>query len=140
MKKNPVHIYGRFPRWTLTIAVILAILWLTLARPPRPPEEFQLWEHADKVVHALMFATLFIVVSVDMYRYGRVRVRFRDVRFFSAFAWCALLGAVIELFQPYVGRTCDPIDFLADVAGILMAWPLAWLITNKLCSFVKNNP
>lgn len=45
--------------------VVIAILWLTLAPHPLPESDVPLFEHADKVVHALMFGGLVFALIID---------------------------------------------------------------------------
>ena len=116
-----------------TILVALLILWLTLGRPPRPPKAFYLWEHSDKIVHAIMFGLLFFAASLDWFlRHRKKRPLLKNGVFTEIFAWCALAGAVIELVQPSVGRSNDLFDFIADVAGIVVAWLLTPSILRLL--------
>lgn len=113
---------GAFPSWFFTVPVVIAILWLTLVPNPVPEIDVTFWEHTDKIVHAIMFGTLYFVVSIDWYRKRQKDIpRLWSPVSTTIFAWTALFGAIIELVQPYVGRSNDIYDFLADLAGIIIA-------------------
>lgn len=126
-------LYGILPAWTLTVVFVAVILVLTLFKAPQAPDVVKLWPHADKCVHALMFGALFFVAAIERaYARKRSSKKLFGEALMAIFAWCALLGAVIELVQPYFHRSCDPADFLADVAGILAAWPFAWRAARQI--------
>lgn len=114
----------------LSSLTVLAILWLTLAPHPLPDSDVSLFEHADKVAHALMFGglVLSLVVDRELYRNriyqqtGRLP-RQGNLRSLLMIALTAIaFGGLVELLQAAMdmGRGCDPVDFLADVAGVLI--------------------
>lgn len=129
-QRRPFRFVRYLPAWSLSVVVFAAIVWLTLGKPPSPPDDFALWEHTDKIVHAFMFGSLFMAMCVDWYR-GHTT---RKPRYFSApvaafFGWACVAGALIELLQPHFGRTCDLYDFYADAVGVLAAWLLMpWFV------------
>lgn len=109
---------------------VLAILWLTLAPHPLPDNDIRMFEHADKLVHALMFGGLVFSMVVDRElwykrRYeqtGRLpRKRTSTLLLFAIGG--TLFGGAIELLQGAMelGRGCDPVDFLADAAGAFLS-------------------
>ena len=123
---QPPFGFWRFlPAWSPTVAVLAVIVWLTLGKPPEIDDDIPMWEHADKVVHALMFGTLFMVMCFDWYRSHPAAVpRWFGIEVSAFFAWSCVAGAAIEIIQPSFGRTCDLWDFAADVAGVTLAWIL----------------
>lgn len=88
----------------LTIALGIAILWLTL-RPQTLPEFGRL--PLDKVAHLLAFAALILPTA---WLYPRA--------LFVTLPMAVLLGAAIELVQPLVGRGRELEDFLMDILGL----------------------
>lgn len=114
----------------LTSLTVLAILWLTLAPHPLPDTEVSLFEHADKVVHALMFGglVLSIVVDRELYRNRQYQQTGRlpkegNLRSLLVISLISIIfGGVIELLQAAMamGRGCDAADFLADAAGVVL--------------------
>lgn len=88
----------------LTALLAVVIAFLTLYPKIHPPGglSFQ-----DKVYHIIAFAAL-ALPSATLYP----RALRWSVPFGLAF------GAAIEIIQPYVGRSGDVPDFLADAAGI----------------------
>ncbi len=103
--------------------VVIAILWLTLAPNPLPDPEVGLFEHADKIAHALMFGGLVFALVVDRellhqrrYEQTGEMPRCGSLIPLLAMAACAtLFGGAIELLQSWMGlgRGCDMLDFLA---------------------------
>lgn len=120
--------------WLLTMTVLALIIWLTLFYVPSPGMEMPSWQHADKVVHAVMFGILFIAMAIDWFFTTRRRSvpKLSAAVYFQIFAWSSLCGAIIELVQPLTHRTCDLFDFLADVAGIILAWLISPIILSLL--------
>ncbi len=92
---------------TLGLAALIA--WLTLTPVSGPPPALS---HIDKVYHLIAFGTLILPCAL----FSRERLTW--------FMVCALIFAgAIELIQPYVGRSGEWLDFVADGVGIgLGAW------------------
>jgi len=92
-------------RWSvlLTIALGTAIAILTLM----PPSQVDMPPGSDKPSHFIAFIALTLPLAM-------VRPRWSG--------WLLLLftvfGAAIEIIQPYVGRSRELADLVADVAGI----------------------
>lgn len=114
----------------LTIVIALAILWLTLMPKPLPDVDYSWFnfEGADKVVHAIMFATLTFFLSIDMWRYKPIS---RAV--VSSAVISVIYGAVIEGLQQsmHLGRTGDWADLFADALGVIFAGLLAWFLLKN---------
>jgi VanZ family protein len=79
------------------------IAYLTLS-PPNPDLGGFLW---DKVYHVIAFAALVFPTAL---LYAR--------SLFWVLPATVAFGGSIELIQPYVGRTNEMADFLADVLGV----------------------
>lgn len=107
-----------------TIVVLLAVLWLTLAPHPVPEPRFQLFEGADKVVHAIMMGGLAITLMYDYSRQGGWKPRkiaTKPIIIMSLSV--AVFAAIDEWAQGAMGlgRTTDIYDLYADFAGIILA-------------------
>lgn len=87
----------------------VAALWLLFLWPLSAPPALS-FDGADKLVHAALFAWL-AVTGLFVWRSGHV-------------VWCLiLLGGLIELTQAFTPfRSADPLDWLADSAGVLLVW------------------
>lgn len=125
------QILTRWPAWILTVVTLLAILWLTLVPHPLGDDEPQLFPGADKVVHALMFGGLTLVVLVD---YQRKR---GWLPLDSGFVWAvaagsALFGVAIEFIQRAMalGRGFEVTDMIADASGCLL-FAILWLLLQS---------
>lgn len=109
----------RIPRWLLSAVCLAAVLYLTLAPKPLPDTEMPLWEHTDKIVHALMFGGLCFCLGLDIWRGKRGLLPYRLLLAIGV----GLFGGLIELLQNamHLGRGGDWADFAADCAGSLLA-------------------
>lgn len=110
------------PPYSLTVVVSVLILYLTLVPKPLPDTDLELFPHADKVVHGIMFGALAGALALDRARrrgIDRLTPRFLAVCFVAS----TVAGGAIELIQGgmAMGRGCDVWDFAADAAGALLA-------------------
>lgn len=107
-------------RWWPTILVTAAILWLTLAPHPLPENDVQWFEGADKVVHGIMFFGLASVFMLDLSDY---KMRLSYISLLWATIAVIAFSAIDEWAQSFMqlGRVTDPVDFAADIAGIIIA-------------------
>lgn len=100
---------------TLTLlygAAMLAGTHLPMQTVPGPVFD------ADKLIHFAAYGGLTLLLAVAITR--RVgRVSWRSA--LAIFVTIAAIGAVDELTQPYVGRSCDFYDWVADASGALIA-------------------
>lgn len=112
----------RLPAFTLSAVCLAAILWLTLASRPLGDNDIQLFPHADKVVHAVMFGGFVFCILLDRVRTdGWRRTTSREA---AAAAMAAVaLGIFTEVAQNamHLGRSGDPADLLADAAGAILS-------------------
>jgi VanZ family protein len=80
--------------------------------------------HTDKLLHAAAYAGLGFLVGWGLCLHTR-----RRWTLVLAYAAILLWACVDELTQPFVGRTADVYDWLADAVGstvgLLTAWALA---------------
>ena len=107
------------PAWAVTTATAVAILWLTLARTPLPETDLPMIPGMDKLVHAIMFGWLTLVVCWDWYTSTRSRLNKRQIAICAVIA--ILSGGAIEIVQWAMGngRSADIWDFTADTIGAL---------------------
>lgn len=112
---------GRVPTGVLSGATVALILWLTLAPHPAGDLDLPLFPGADKVVHAVMFGFLTVVVLLETMK----RRRWTPIPLVGiaavAFA-CTALGIGIEFLQRAMGmgRSLEILDMLADAAGTMI--------------------
>ena len=103
-------------RQKITIA-FLALYWIVLAivaHIPIPQLVYQA-QVSDKWLHFLAYLNLVFLLWFSVRPDGKVSWRGRLV--WLIFLASAAYGGLDELLQPYVGRTKDLGDFLANVAG-----------------------
>ena len=114
-------IIHKTPAWLYTVIVTLAIIYLTLVPKPLPDIQVPLWEHTDKVVHALMFGGFVAACCLDYMRKKQIshiskRIMLTIIIIATAF------GGIIEILQNAMGlgRSGDYFDLIADFAGIII--------------------
>jgi len=87
-------------------------------RPPRLPRIAEL--AADKLLHCLVFAGMQILVLRAVRWEWPALGLGRQIG--AAAAISALAGALLEVYQAFLpNRSAELLDFVADVAGILLA-------------------
>lgn len=126
------------PPWIFTVVVSVAILYLTLMPDPLPKDTPELFPGADKVVHALMFGGLTIVILLDRQRWlVRKTHRLPDANWprlspgfiFATALISSFAGIIIECLQ-YVmalGRGFEVTDIVADITGSFV-FAILWLL------------
>jgi len=113
---------GILPPWSLTVAVSVLILYLTLVPKPLPDTDIPMFPGADKLVHAVMFGTLAVAMGIDFARKRSAgTLTFGLMMLFALIATFA--GGVIELLQFWMdlGRGCELWDFVADAVGAFIS-------------------
>ena len=110
------------PRWWRGIGWLGLALLIGLSLMPGPPSLTM--EQGDKLGHLLAYATL-------MYWWAQLHVtahsRIRLV------AGLVALGIALEYVQGWTGwRSFDPIDMLANTAGVALGWMVAAISPNLL--------
>ncbi len=120
--------YKYIPAWLFSAAVIVAILWLTLARDPLPSGAFPAFEGIDKLGHACMFGGLYFALAFDLSlarfrRGGKEKSRLGIATCVLMAGFCVVFGGAVELLQEAMreGRSAEALDFLADVAGVMVS-------------------
>ncbi len=121
-------IIENIPPYQPTVAVLIAILYLTLLPQPLGEEDIHLFEGADKVVHFIMFGGLTGTYIFDRYRLSQPL----GIRGALLAALCSsLLGAVVEYLQyaMHMGRAGNDLyDALANTAGAFCAVGICQLL------------
>ena len=100
--------------WVLCAAYWVALF--TLTHVPRVPVQFR-GDLGDKVGHLLAYAVLAGVLYLAMWA-SRSR-RGRPAAFIIVVTF--VYAAMDELTQPFVGRECEFLDWVADAVGVLAA-------------------
>lgn len=123
----------KLPPYVVSGVVVVAIMLLTLLPDVSAPEDFPLFENADKVIHALMFGGLSTVLWWDESR----RRGERPARYRVWVVVCivsVLFGGLIEVAQSVmgVGRSGDVLDLVADAVGAVLLPLLFRPIVNLL--------
>lgn len=120
----------KLPAWSLTGVCLLAICWLTLASKPLGDTEIELFPHADKVAHAIMFGGFSFCIILDSVRKRHWRKCSPLTGVAAALASIAL-GIATEWLQAtmHAGRSGDPFDLLADATGAILV--------SAVCCFIN---
>lgn len=112
------------------IWIALAIYWLGLFIATHlPPRHIPPVPVSDKIEHFTGFAILAILLSIAIGR--RVQPR----AFAVVLAICLIYAALDEWTQPFVGRTCDLKDWLADGGGAIVGSLIGLIIIRRFPAF-----
>jgi len=103
---------------TATFAFGIVISWLTLTPQDLPKVDTL---PVDKLAHVAAFTALILPSAI-------LRPRF----LWWTFPFAALLGFSIELIQPYVGRSREWMDVVADCVGLIVGTALGLMIRRFL--------
>jgi VanZ family protein len=106
-------------RYYLYLAVLWCCVIIVLCSVPGSTiPKVTLFEHVDKLVHALMF---FVFVFLWTKALGQQKL-------FQIIIVAIVFGIAIEFYQKYciVGRSMDPWDAVADSVGAIV-WLVPWL-------------
>ena len=106
-------------RWLAALWTAAIVVACSVPGPSLPPSPFLSF---DKVVHVALFAPFALL--------WRRAVGPRDGAILLA---SAVFAVAIEVWQqlPVIGRSADPADALADVAGAILGLALARLVDRR---------
>ena len=114
----------RLKRWAPPVGFMLLIFILSSFRLGTP--RVGRFTHADKIAHAVEYATLtFLLYRAMKESHWPWLCQWAPL---AALAVAAIYGATDEVHQHFTGRDMDLVDWLADVFGaactatVLMAW------------------
>lgn len=111
----------KIARWGQVAFAAALVFACTMALLPRPPD----LAHGvnDKYLHMLAFTVLALLARLGWPQASALRLAER----------LSFVGALIELFQsiPALRRDCDPIDWVADTAAVLVTLGLLSLIRQR---------
>jgi len=118
-------------QYKYTIVVALAIIYVSLMKPPSLKIDITKIPNIDKIVHLIMYATLSVVMAKE------TQIKKIAEQLLIIFAITTIFGGVIEILQQYFPpRTASWGDFLADAIG--SALPLACITIYKLTSYDRQ--
>lgn len=126
------HHIDKLPSWLPTVLTLAVILWLTLARKPLGDTELPLFPGADKIVHALMFGFLTVILLLDHSRSRGWSIPTAKRAAVAALSSTAL-GVAIEFMQKWMhaGRGFEIADMIADLAGSVIAATLVIILSHR---------
>lgn len=112
--------------------VFIAICWLTLAPEPTGKVHIELFEGADKVIHACMMGGLTAAILFDLWRRERHLPGKREIC--RVAIGVTLFSMLDEWAQSAMGmgRTADLYDLLADLTGMAIALLVTPPLLRKL--------
>ncbi|MDR3141887.1 MAG: hypothetical protein LBU37_09220 [Tannerellaceae bacterium] len=119
-------------KYPFSLTVILTVTYLSFFTPPSI--DIPLFKGVDKAVHLCMYAGLSGMLWVEFlrnHRKGGLSVK----RAIAGAVVCPVLfGGLIELGQAGLTqhRGGDPLDFLANTAGVLIASLVAWYVLRPV--------
>ena len=102
---------------TVVIAFVIGLATLT------PVEKLTVVSGSDKLYHLLSFAILTFTIAM---------VRPKAVRWILILS--LIFGGALELLQPFVNRSCEFADFLADACGATLGIMVSRVLVRSLRS------
>ncbi len=120
----------KVPTGIFSILLTAVVLYLCLAPQPVKSPGFFSFPGADKVVHGIMFFALTAVYLFDCRKMKHPRPISGAGTVMIGIA-AILLGGAIEVVQELMalGRSMDPLDWLADACGVVCAVAaVPWLL------------
>lgn len=109
--------------WWPTMIVVAVIVYATINDNPTPDMDFNLFAHADKLIHAVMFGGLTGAVFFDRQRAHTTEPL--TVAFKLKVCAVILVGAALDEWAQNAitaSRQGDLYDWLADALGIAVAY------------------
>lgn len=116
--------------YPITWATVAVILYLSLSRIPETPLDDI--PSIDKFVHTGMYGFLCVIIWGERFRQRRPLSLSHCL--VGALLLPTLLGGGLELVQEYCTdcRHGSWWDFAANTLGIVIIWPLAWLLRKRI--------
>lgn len=92
---------------------------------------------SDKTIHfwAYLSLSFFLITTCDL-----SVERLRPIHYFVIALACSLYGAIDEITQIPVGRTCDSVDWLFDVLGVVSGLLLFRVLRPLIHKIVLSIP
>ncbi|WP_197530323.1 VanZ family protein [Bythopirellula polymerisocia] len=125
-------------QWAATLARRATLLCLVVMfiGTHIPSDAVHTFHYSDKWIHFLAYATLtFGILASWELSTGPLQ----PVHYFVVWLGATLYGAIDELTQIPVGRTCDGLDWLCDVLGIIVGLTLFRCLRPLLYRFLLRN-
>lgn len=141
MKRSVCKFFYKIPIGLLSTIVVLAILWLTLARAPLGDVSMPHIPGLDKVVHACMFGGLMFALEFDGFKWRAKRRCLIGEAALVGWGTAAkmalaviVFGGVVELLQDAMkmGRGGDWFDWIADAVGVVVALAVSPVVVSWL--------
>lgn len=129
--KKLLHIFDKFPRFSLSIIIGVVILLLTLMPDP-PGRDIRVFMSADKVVHFIMYGGMSVAIGMDIQRRDWSR-RFGWIDVLMSSLASSLLGTFVEIMQSQMGlgRCFEYADIVANTLGAITFALVLSLIFEK---------
>lgn len=110
-------------KYKYSILIAAAIIYLSLMKPPKMDSDLLKIENIDKVIHAIMYATLTISLFFENKNENK------PLKYFIIFIISTIFGGVIEILQSYFPpRTATWGDLLADAIGAALPLVILFII------------
>lgn len=116
---------GHGTRWSILLTSVLGLVIAILTL--MPPIQTDMPAGPDKLYHFVAFVALAVPLAT-------VRPRWSVALFVLLTAY----GAAIEILQPYVGRSRELADLIADMAGIACGIVLGVLVRRLFSALLEE--
>lgn len=121
IKKSMKKFINKIPSGLLSLITFVVIIYVSLDNNPFEINRVQLFEGADKIIHALMYGFFVMVMIYESSKY----LYFEESDFISyilLFMMAFLFSVAMELLQELmeIGRHMDIYDIIANTSGIIL--------------------
>ncbi|MFA6924093.1 MAG: VanZ family protein [Bacteroidales bacterium] len=130
-----------FSKYSLPSLIWALIIFVFSAIPGNDISAFDFLKNisADKIVHFGLYCVFnFLLIFGFKRQYTSNRLRYKSYSY--SFIIAVIYGGMLEIFQKYffTGRTCDIMDFMANVAGCLSGIFIYWAISKNQLFYLKK--
>lgn len=103
--------------WKSILCSVLIFILSTMPSDTVKEDSWYSFEHADKIVHLIMYMSLSLMVLSDYYKKNNPTI----VKYIMVFVFAATYGGTIEILQGTIfeTRSADIYDFVVNVIGAI---------------------
>ncbi len=120
--------------WKSILCSVSIFILSTMPSDTVKEDSWYSFQHADKIVHFIMYLTLSVIILSDYNKKNRPTI----IKYIMVFVFAAIYGGIIEILQGTIfeTRSADIYDFAVNmvgaISGCIIFFPLKDLSVLKL--------